>query len=202
MHACRWMGAAGAAGLMVAWIGAGRPLDAAAQAPDKTAIIGAWTLNKDLSDTPPERGRGDEGSGRRGGGGGGGYGRGGGMGAGMSEEDRARMRDAMRAVMVAPEHLTITGTDTMFVLTTQDGLTTRLSPDGQKIKDENTKIERKTKWDGDKLVSEISGLGSGKITETYAIDPEHHQLHVTVQTEGGRSKHPMTANRVYDADAR
>ena len=46
------------------------------------------------------------------------------------------------------------------MLTGADGRTTRLSPDGKKIKDENTKIERKTKWDGGKLVSEINGLGS------------------------------------------
>jgi hypothetical protein len=132
---------------------------------------------------------------------GGGMGRGG-MGGGRGNpDDMARMRDAMRDVMNPPEHLTITQTETMVVITSQDGRTTRLSPDGKKIKDESTGIERKTKWDGAKLVSEISGLGPGKMTETYTVDEEHHRLHVAIQMEGGRAQ-PRTTNRLYDADAR
>jgi hypothetical protein len=78
-----------------------------------------------------------------------------------------------------------------------------LSPDAKKIKDENTGIERKTKWDGGKLVSEISGLGPGKTTQTFAMDPEHHQLRITVQMEGrGGRAQPRTITSVYDADAR
>jgi hypothetical protein len=190
-----------------------------AQTVDRTALTGAWTLNTDLSDAPPSGGDaagGDQpnggarpAGGRRGMGGGmgGGMRRGGGgsggMGAsGMSADDRARMRDAMHDIMTAPPHITLTQTDTMVLVTSQDGRTTRLSPDGSKIKDDNTHIERRTKWDGAKLVSEINGLGPGKITETYEVEPEHHQLHVTVQTEGGRGRKARTMNRVYDADAR
>ena len=184
--------------------------------PDHAAITGAWTLNADLSDKPPARSEGGgtpSGRGRRSGmGGGGGMGRGmgggmgrGGMGGGggnarMDPEEMARIRDAMHDIMTPAEHLTIAQTDTMVLVTSQDGRTTRLSPDGSKIKDDNTKSERKTKWDGAKLVSEISGLGPGKITETYETDAEHHQLHITVQTEGGRGRKPMTMNRIYDAD--
>src|SRR6185436_16082405 len=83
------------------------------------------------------------------------------------------------------DHLVITQTESMIVLTSQDGRTTRLSPDGKKIKDDNTKIERKTKWDGAKLVSEINGAGPGKITQTFNVDPESHQLRIVVQMEGG-----------------
>jgi hypothetical protein len=118
----------------------------------------------------------------------------------MSPEDVARMRDAMRDIMNAPDRLTITQAERMVIMTTGDGRTTRLSTDGKTVKDESTKIERKTKWDGGKLVSEISHLGPGKITETYSADPEHHQLHVAIQVEGSRQ--PMTMNRIYDADAR
>jgi hypothetical protein len=50
-------------------------------------------------------------------------------------------------------------------------------------------------------VSEISGLGPGKMTETYTVDEEHHRLHVAIQMEGGRAQ-PRTTNRLYDADAR
>ena len=161
------------------------------------------------------RGRGDGSGGgggrRRGGGGGGGFGGGGFGGRGGSTgrggpqgnpEDMARMRDAMRDITNPSDHLIITQTDSMVVLTGADGRTTRLSPDGKKIKDDNTKIERKTKWDGGKLVSEISGLGPGKMTQTFAVDPEGKQLRVTVVMDGGRSGQPRTITQVYDADAK
>jgi hypothetical protein len=194
------------------------------------SLAGGWTRNADLSDAAPGRGQqGDDSSGqgrgnggggggggrRRGGGGGfggggfggGGYGRGGGMGRGggaaaMNPDDAARMRDAMRDITNPSDHLIITQTDSMVVLTGADGRTTRLSPDGKKIKDENTKIERKTKWDGGKLVSEINGLGPGKMTQTFAVDPEGKQLRLTVVMEGGGSRQPRTITQVYDLDAR
>jgi predicted metalloprotease len=63
------------------------PVTAVAQepAPAGGSIVGAWTLDPDLSDKRPDRGQGDqpEGRGRRGGGGGGGGFRGGGGGGGF-----------------------------------------------------------------------------------------------------------------------
>jgi hypothetical protein len=187
-------------------------------------LAGGWTRNADLSDASVGRGsqggdaagRGNGSSGggghRGGGGGGGGYGgghgRGGGMGRGgapaappMDPDAAARMRDAMRDVTDPSDHLIITQSGSMVVLTAADGRTTRLSADGKKIKDDNTKIERKTKWDGGKLVSEISGLGSGKMTQTFAVDPEGKQLRMTVVMEGGSSG-PRTITQIYDIDAR
>jgi len=120
----------------------------------------------------------------------------------MNPDDMARMRDAMRDITNPSDHLVITQTESMVVLTGADGRTTRLSPDGKKIKDENTNIERKTKWDGGKLVSEITGLGRGKMTQTFAVDPDARQLRVTVVMEGGRSDKPRTITQVYDAEAR
>jgi hypothetical protein len=186
-----------------------------AQTTEKTSIAGAWILNKESRDASPgaergepgdtnERERGDRGAGRGGGfgrRGGGGFGRmgvGGGGGGRADPEEVARMRDAMRDLMNPSDHLTITQTDSMIVITSADGRTMRLSPDGKKIKDENTKIERKTKWDGPKLVSEISGLGPGRMTQTFSVDPERHQLNVVVQMEGGRSGQPRTVAHVYD----
>src|SRR5262245_4622532 len=102
----------------------------------------------------------------------------------------------------------------MIVLTSSDGRTTRLSPDGKKVKDENTSIERRTKWDGGKLVSEITGLRRGKITQTYSVDPDSHQLRIVTQMEGGpggsggqggpggQGSQPRTITHVYDAAAR
>jgi hypothetical protein len=189
-------------------------------AADKPSIAGAWTMNKDQSDAIP-RARGDESggdnSGRRGqrggygggghGGGRGGYGGGmgrsgaGGAGGGrMNPDDAARMREAMRDLTDPSDHLTITETDSMIVITGADGHTTRLSPDGKKIKDENTGVERKTKWEGAKLVSEISGLGSGKATQTFVVVPETHQLRITVQMEGRSGGQPRVISHVYDGD--
>jgi hypothetical protein len=190
-------------------------VESRAQAPDRGALAGAWTLNRDQSDAAPSRA--DRGSGsdrphrggyggggggmRHGGFGGGGMGRGGARGGG-DPEAMARMRDAMRDVMGAPDRLTIVQTDSIVSITSDDGRTTRLSPDGKKIKDDNTKIERKTHWDAGKLVSEISGLGPGKVTQTFAVDPEQHQLRIVVQMEGGRSNNARTFTHVYDAEQR
>jgi len=184
---------------------------------DKPSIAGAWALNKDLSDQPTDRGsQRDDGAGgrsggfgrgrRRGGFGGGGFGGGYGGGGGgygrgpqTDPETAQRLRAAMRDITNPPDHLTITRTDSMIVITGPDGRTTRLSPDGKKIKDDNTGIERKTKWDNGKLVSEISGLGQSKVTQTYAMNPELRQLRITAQIEGGNSQ-ARAVTHVYDPD--
>ena len=212
MNAVRGLLVPGIVVILAALIGVWLSAESRAQAqPPADSIAGAWTLNKDLSDKP-QTGRTDEDAGRRRGGGGGGRDRGGmgrgggmrggGMGRGGNPEDAQRMRDAMRDVLNPPDRLTIVQTASMIVITTGDGRVTRLAPDGTKIKDDNTKIERKTRWDAGKLVSEVSGLGPGKITETYAIEPEHRQLLVTVAMDNSRMPQPMTQHRVYDADAR
>ncbi len=175
------------------------------------SLVGAWTLNRDLSDQPQSesgggdrqggrtgRGGGGGGGGHRGGFGGGGFGGGGGGARGGNPEDAQRKRNALRDELQAPDHLTFTQSETTVVITAGDGRTTRLSPDGKKIKDESTGIERKTKWDAGKLVSEISGLSAGKITETYGIDAEHRQLRVTLEIDGPQRK--TTLVRVYDPD--
>jgi len=219
MFSIRNLAGFGAALVLAMAVASWLAVDGAAQTAGNAAVIGAWTLNHELSDQNPSDDSGDRGAGqngggryRGGGGGGGGMGRGmgrggGGFGGGMGRgggggggsfdpEAMARRREAMRDVMQPPERLTIVQADAMIVITGQDGHTTRLSPNGKKIKDENTKIERKTRWDGDKLVSEISGVGPGKITQMFSVDPEHHQLHIVALVEG-RDK-PRTITRVYD----
>lgn len=183
---------------------------------DRPSIAGAWTLNKNLSDQPVDRGnrdggdRGQRGGGnfggrRRGGFGGGGFGGGGGRGGygggqAMDPEVQARLRAAMRDITNPPDHLTIAETDSTIILTGPDGRTTRLSADGKKIKDDNTGIERKTKWDAGRLVSEISGPAGMKATETYALNADLHQLRLTTQIEGVRGGQARTITHVYDAD--
>jgi hypothetical protein len=193
------------------------PVTAIAQEPAPAAgsIVGAWTLDPELSDKRPERGQADQpdGRGRRAGGGGGGGGfrggggrggfggggggrRGAGGGRGNPEEMRRRM-DAIREIMDAPERLTITRTESLVIITAGDGRTTRLSFDNKKIKDESTGIERKTRWNGDSLVTEITGAGRGKITQTYAVDPESHNLTITVQTDNSRMPNGGVIHHVY-----
>ena len=196
-------------------LSSGLSLSVSAQSPSTPApssIVGAWTLNKSLSEAPattPERG--DRGGGRggyggrrgggggfggggRGGFGGGGFGRGGSGGRG-NPDDMRRLRDAMREVLEAPDRMTITRTDSMVIITTGDGQTTRLATDGKKVKDESTGIERKTRWDKDQLISEISGAGGGKVTQTFGVNPDSHQLTVTL--DFGDNRRPPS-HRVYD----
>jgi hypothetical protein len=118
----------------------------------------------------------------------------------VDPEEAARRRNAMREVLSPPDHVTIVQTESMVIITGPDGRTTRLSPDGKKIKDDSTKIDRRTKWDGAKLVSEIDGLPIGKVTETWSVDPERHQLRVSLKNDD--DKRPLMLTRVYDADPR
>lgn len=84
--------------------------------------------------------------------------------------------NAVRDVVQPAERLTVVRTDSMVIITTGDGRTTRLAPDHSKIKDIDSGIERRTRWQGESLVTEISGLGRSKAIETYSLDPQTHQL--------------------------
>jgi hypothetical protein len=218
-NAIRGFVSAGLVAAIAAFVGTWLSIESAAQT-DKPTIAGAWTINKDLSDHPADRSNGGDSHGNRGGyggggghrrGGGGGYG-GGGYGGGgrggygnggqpqMDPETAQRVREAVRDITNPPEKITITQTDSMVVITTADGRTTRLSPDGKKIKDENTGIERKTHWDTGKLVTEISGPNGMKVTQTYALNPDLHQLRLTTQVEGQRGGQARTMSTVYDGE--
>lgn len=197
----------GLAVMIATWLA----IESRAQAPEKSALAGLWVRNRDASDPPPERGggaargRSDRGRGGRmgrGGFSGGGFGRGGGGRMAVDPDEVARMRDALRDIMEPPDHLTITQTDSMIVITGPDGRTTRLAPDGSKVKDENTKVERRTRWEGGKLISEISGAGPGKITQTFSVDADTRRLRIVAQVEGGRSGQARTITEIYDVDER
>ena len=91
----------------------------------------------------------------------------------------------------------------MVLVTGADGRTTRLSPDGKKIKDENTNVERKTRWEGGRLVSEINGLGRGKMTADVrgrsGIAAAAHHRRNERRRANGSTPHDY---HVYDADPR
>ncbi len=111
-----------------------------------------------------------------------------------------RAREAMRDIVEAPSRLTITETESMVIITTGEGRTTRLSVDGKKIKDESTGVERKTRWENATLVSEISGAGPGKIVQTYAVEENPRHLTITLEFEGGNSQRPPV-HHVYDGES-
>src|SRR5262245_18223632 len=114
------------AAIVGSWIPATQRADAQTES---STIVGAWTLNKDLSDS--SKGSGDPStdnprpygpgpSGRRGGYGRMGRGGSGGGDARTSRDDRRRSRDALREIMETPERLTIGTTSSMVIITTGD----------------------------------------------------------------------------------
>lgn len=178
------------------------------------SIEGRWRLNTELSDTTDragdaaerdgrEGGRGRGGLGRGGRGGGPGGGRGGrGPGARGNQEDAQRRRDAVREITAIADRLTIVMTPSMVIVTTGEGRITRLAPDGSKVKDESTGVERRTRWDGTRLVSEISGLPGSSLTESYTLDGDSRRLVVTLapthDTRGGPSPRRLVYDLVSD----
>jgi len=203
------------AAVVLAWAAASVRLyaQASADTSTSTSIVGVWTLDKKLSDVAEERPRSGAGQRSRGGGGfpgGGGHGRGGFHGGGggytgglsVDTDETARRQEAWRDLVAAPDHMTIVQTESMIIITARDGRTTRLSPDGKKIKDESTNIERKTRWEDGKLVSEISGT-AGHATETYSVNPAQHELLVVVRLESsGSDESARVLHRLYTLDAR
>ena len=110
------------------------------------------------------------------------------------------LRQAMQDLLEAPDKMTITQSESMVIITTGDGRTTRLSTDNKKVKDDSTGIERKTHWDKtdkNQLVSEISNAGPNKITQTFVMNPDSHQLKVTF--DFGKDSRRPPSTRVYDA---
>ena len=117
-----------------------------------------------------------------------------------------RARDAARAMLDLPERLTVTVSESMVIITTERGLTTRLALDGSKVKDESTGIERRTRWEHDSLVSQVTGLMFGRATEAYTVSTDPRQLTVTLLLDGGgrdgRGGPPNPSRRVYDPEPR
>lgn len=174
-------------------------------------IVGVWALNRNLSDIPDERfegganpsGRPQGGGSGRGGRGHGGYGGGGFPGGGHANTgETTHHQDTLREFIDAPARLTIVETDNTIIVTKGDGRTTHLTPDGKQIKDASTGLDRQTDWENGKLVSRISG-SLGKITETYSVDTDHHELMVITRIESSEHQdRTRVFHRLYSAEAR
>lgn len=188
----------------------------------RPTFAGSWALNKGLSDDASAKVKDAMGEHRRGGprGGGpmpggpagvgpmaggpvGGPMRGPGMGSGMGappdHEEMERMRTAMDEALRPSEALLVSQEGVAFEVVHDGERVERLYADGRKNKN-SAGVERKTKWDADKLVTEakLGGFGASvKITQTWAfLEAEH--LTITTRLEGGPFENGLVLKRVYD----
>jgi hypothetical protein len=178
-------------------------------------ITGRWKLDPEKSDdararmrAAREEGQGDDDRGGGHGGRWGGRGTGRGMGGGsrggrvaghQSEEERAAMRDAMDDVMQPADVLTITQGEGDVTIARDDGRTLRLYIDGRKAREADGAIERTTRWDGPRLVSEIKVGDGPKITESWWLAAEGKQLQASIRLQMPRGDREVVINRVYDS---
>ncbi len=108
--------------------------------------------------------------------------------------------------MTAARRMTVVEGEREVILTYADGRVIRLIPDDKEhagIAGESMQVSRRTKWDGEKLVTqiELQGRMSLEIEQTYEVLREGQQLVVTSKVEGGRgSDGPRVLRRVYDRE--
>lgn len=195
---------------------ADQPAGAQAEEGRGAQLVGAWALNRDLSDDPranPAPPAAGGRTGRGGGGVGGGFGgfggrRGGGDG-GRGGFDPARMeamQEVLENLMQAPERLTIVERNGEILITDSDGRTQSLKPDGRKVQQKVANglvsVTRKTEWNGATLVSQVEIDNGPTIIQTYARSEGGSQLVTTTKVDNSRGRQPMEIKRVYDpADA-
>ena len=187
-------------------------------------LAGAWLLNPDQSDAPPGRmdregdGEGEEHRPRRGGfghpggrgfggSGGGSMGRPGGtMGGRESErpdpEQMAKLRQFMRDSIEGSDRLVLTFDGPTVILTLGDGRVRKWQADGakhQELAEAGVQVERKTRWDGDELVTECKVKGGPPLELEQTWTRQGDQLVVTTKIQGGRGK-GRAHRRVYDRE--
>jgi hypothetical protein len=190
---------------------------------DHSAYFGGWTLNRELSSTPPAPdgpdGGGREGRGGRGRGGppiggfggpGGSGGFGGPGGAGgpgdappFDPKEMEKMTALTQELMTpAPHWLVITTDEGTVIFTDAEGRSSRFVPNDKKEKHQLTAgtIETTTKWDKGQLRQEISLSGRMKAVRVFVAMPETRQLVVTTTMEGGRGGRTPPFRLVYDRD--
>jgi hypothetical protein len=175
------------------------------------SVTGRWKLDPEKSDDARarmravrEEGRGGDGRGGGRGGRWGGRGMGGGphggpMAGRQSEEEQAAMQDVIDDLMQPADVLTITQGERDVTIARDDGRTLRLYADGRKAREANGAVERTTRWDGPRLVSDIK-IGDGpKITESWWLSADGKQLQTSIRLQMPRSDREVVIHRVYDS---
>jgi hypothetical protein len=164
-------------------------------------LAGAWSLNRNLSDDPAtvmtRMREGGDGSHRPPFGG-----HGGAFGGGGRSMNPDQMRTRL-AMLEPPKRLTIVQSDATVTLTDGEGRSQTFAVINQKqrLSIGGQAIDVRAKWDGDRLIKEMSLDGGAKIIETYSLTGEPRQLHVNVKLEGAMPR-TITLRRVYDAAER
>ena len=84
------------------------------------------------------------------------------------------MQSAMKDLMTAARRMTVVETEREVLLTYDDGRVVRLIPDDQKhagIAGSSMQVERRTKWNGEKLVTriELQSRMKLKLEQTYEV---------------------------------
>lgn len=163
-----------------------------------------WKLNKDLSTGIGDSAAGEPGTGsgapggtggggtggrrpggRRGGGGAGGYGGRGGRSGGNQEQQLAA-RGLLREVSEPPDVLNIVASATDVSFTDSEGTVRRFTISGKKESTDlgTAKVDARTSWSAGALTQELE-TGQLKVTRTYEVTVEGHQMLVTVSVQGG-----------------
>lgn len=191
-------------------------------------LHGGWTLNRELSTTPPQGGggrgdgppggggggRGPGGPGGGGGvpggrGGGGGFGGPGGAGPGGDPQKMREAMETLREVLTPVPYFVVTGDAPVITFTARDGRSTRYTVDDKKEKHQLTSatIETRSKWVENRLRQEISLPQSMKAVRTFALstdDPPQLIIATTLeggpQGPGGERRQPIRL--VYDREQR
>ena len=186
------------------------PRVSAAERPD---LQGTWILNKDLGSDPIGELETRRPSRPIGAGGMGGPGSGGGLGgpliggtrriARADAEEMARVKEMLRQIMAAPEKITISVDGPLIEIAGEDGTVHRLHADGKKFRDRSypgLEFERKTKWDGDVLVTEFELKDSeAKAKQTWTRTGT--RLRVLTKLTPPHGAEPLEVQRGYDLEA-
>jgi len=200
---------------------------AAAEAGGHQGFGGIWVISPDAQlrgpDTASVPSGGSEGGRRHGGGGGGrggggyggsgpgrggqGGGHGGGAGRGAPGEGAADERQAMadysRTLLQPVKQMTIVAHDSSLAIAYDDGRTLTLEATNKKVsgRAENgfVKYTRKSRWEGDAMVSEVAIENGPTLVEKYEVIAEGTQLRVAITAKGGGGKEAeRTVTHVYE----
>jgi len=181
--------------------------------PDHAGFAGIWVISPDARLRGPDaasapgnpdggqRSRSRSGGGRPGTGGGGGFGGGGGRGGqGVDNADeRAAIANYSRTLLQPAKQMTIVPHDASLSIAYDDGRTLTLEATNKKVsgRAENgfVKLTRKSKWEGDALVSQVEIENGPKFEEKYEVIAEGAELRVSVTTEGGGGRGGGDAKR-------
>jgi hypothetical protein len=159
--------------------------------PLRPDLSGRWRLNGELSEDAeaklermPSQSSGGHGAGRHGG-----------LGGLFGGPQQSEMDEARHLLLDAPSWFVVRQDGERIVLTDSGGHVRTLNADGRKEKVDGRDV--RTKWDKQRLVSEIS-MGSAKVTTTYERSSDSTKLIVTTTMDmHGRE---ISVRRVYEAD--